>query len=96
MEQVDPSEVGFDAGRLAAITYFDVRRWARQAGETAVAEHAATMITEVPHASRDAFLAQVDHLMAELEQVQSRLAEPAAITPQHLVPVTHTWHIKHA
>lgn len=65
-----------DLGRLALIAYCDVRRWARQAGEAAVAEHSAAMITEVPHSSREAFLQQVDQLIAELEQIRSRLVEP--------------------
>jgi hypothetical protein len=68
-----------DLGRVALLVYCEVRRWARQAGETAVAEHSAAMITDVPHASREAFLAQVDSLVLELEQVQSRLAQPASI-----------------
>jgi hypothetical protein len=66
-----------DLGRLALIAYCDVRRWARQAGESGVAEHSAAMFTGVPHASRDAFLEQVDSLVVELEALQARYLESA-------------------
>ena len=61
-----------DLGRLAVVAYFDVRRWARQAGELGVAEHSKVMFTSQPHASRAALLEQVDSLLLELEQAQSR------------------------
>jgi hypothetical protein len=63
-----------DLGRLALIAYCDVRRWARLAGEAAIADRAASMFTAEPHASRDAFLGNVDALMADLERAQDRLA----------------------
>jgi hypothetical protein len=62
-----------DLGRLALIAYCDVRRWARRAGERSLADHSAAMFTEQPHASREAFLQQVDSLVFELEQARSRL-----------------------
>lgn len=65
-----------DLGRLALIAYCEVRRWARQAGENTVAEHAAAMVTEVPHASREAFLEQVDQLIFELERTRIRFLRP--------------------
>jgi hypothetical protein len=65
-----------DLGRLALIAYCEVRRWARQAGENAVAEHAAAMVTEVPHPSREAFLEQVDQLIFELERTRIRFLRP--------------------
>ena len=61
-----------DLGRLALLSYCEVRRWARLAGEQRVAEHSSELITHGPHASRDEFLAQVDDLIVELEQVRSR------------------------
>jgi len=61
-----------ELARLALLAYCEVRRWARQAGETEVAEHAAAMITETPYASRESFLAQVDGLIRELDEVRSR------------------------
>jgi hypothetical protein len=66
-----------DLGRLALIAYCDVRRWARQAGELGVAAHSTAMFTDVPHASREAFLEQVDRLVLELEAVQTRYLETA-------------------
>lgn len=63
-----------DLGRLALLSYCEVRRWARMAGEQGVAEHSSELITHVPHASRDEFLAQVDGLIVELEEVRSREA----------------------
>jgi hypothetical protein len=62
-----------DLGRLALIAYCEVRRWARQAKEASIADHSASMITRGPQASREAFLEQIDELIGELEQVQSRL-----------------------
>jgi hypothetical protein len=61
-----------DLGRLALLAYCEVRRWARQSGELDVAAHSAAMITEEPHASRDAFLEQIDSLIFELAQVHAR------------------------
>lgn len=79
-----------DLGRLALIAYCDVRRWARQAGEGAVAAHSAAMFTEVPHASRDAFLEQVDSLVFELEQAQARFLDPlpVSVLQPHALSVT--------
>jgi hypothetical protein len=65
-----------DLGRLALIAYCDVRRWARQAGETAIADLAAAMVTAEPHASRAEFLGKVERLIVELEQAQSALVAP--------------------
>ena len=65
-----------DLGKLALIAYCDVRCWARQAGEFDVAERSTAMFTEEPHASRDAFLDQVDQLIDELQRARSRLAKP--------------------
>jgi hypothetical protein len=69
-----------DLSRLALLAYCEVRRWARQAGETDIAEHAAAMITETPHASRQAFLEQVDGLIAQLDAVRLRFAREAVDT----------------
>ncbi|MBL8352833.1 MAG: hypothetical protein JNL87_21260 [Burkholderiaceae bacterium] len=62
-----------DMGRLALLAYCEVRRWARQVGEFELAEHSAAMLTEQPYQNREAFLRQVDRLIDELEQAQSRL-----------------------
>ena len=71
---------GGDLGRLALIAYCEVRRWARQVGEFDVSKRSASMLTEEPYASREAFLAQVDSLICELEQAQSRLYGPGSAT----------------
>lgn len=60
---------------MAWLAYCEVRRWARVAGEEALAEHSSALITHTPHASREAFLADVDELIFELEQ--ARLRGPA-------------------
>lgn len=62
-----------DLGRLALLTYLDVRRWARRAHEDALAELASELITRQPHPSRSAFLAQVDRLIQELERIRGSL-----------------------
>lgn len=63
---------GPDLGRLAFLAYCEVRRWARMAGEQALAEQSSELITRMPHPSRAEFLAEVDHLIVELEQVRAR------------------------
>jgi hypothetical protein len=68
---------GADLGRLALLAYCEVRRWARMAGEEALAKHSSDLITHSPHASREEFLAEVDDLIVELEQVRSRVVAPA-------------------
>jgi hypothetical protein len=55
----------------------EVRRWTRMAGEQAQAEHSSDLITHSPHASREEFLAEVDELIVELEQVHSCVSVPA-------------------
>lgn len=62
-----------ELGRLALLAYCDVRGWARQAGEAGVAQRSAALFIEHPCISRDAFLAQMDGLIAELEQLRVRL-----------------------
>lgn len=75
-----------DLGRLALVAYCEVRRWARKAGEHDLAEHAAAMITATPHASRDAFLQQVDALIGELEQVRMLPAGAATQSASSTAP----------
>ena len=56
-----------DLGRLALVAYCEVRRWARDAGNFVLAEHASELITSSPHPSREAFLGHIDDLIHELE-----------------------------
>ncbi|HWH73218.1 MAG TPA: hypothetical protein VNV16_03030 [Methylibium sp.] len=62
-----------DLGRLALLTYWEVRRWARAAHLPALAEHSAQIIIDRPHASRERFLALVDGVIAELEDLRRTL-----------------------
>jgi len=66
-----------DLSRLALLAYCEVRRWARAAGEDALAEHATTLVTDSPQASREAFLDDVDGLILQLEEAYGR------VTSQH-------------
>jgi hypothetical protein len=67
-----------DMSRLALLAYCEVRRWARQAGEEALAERSAELITRSPPASRDQFMHDVDELMAQLQQVHARITGTAS------------------
>ena len=70
---------GNDLGRLALLAYCEVRRWARSAGEPALAQHAAEMVTASPHRSREDFLVHVDSLIHELEDARPRLVDPSRL-----------------
>jgi hypothetical protein len=59
-----------DLGRLALISYCEVRRWARMAGCLELAEHSSEMVTHTPPASREDFLARIDALIVELEKAR--------------------------
>lgn len=60
-----------DLGRLALLSYFEVRRWARLCGQHGLARHASALVAGFPYGGRDEFLAQVDSLIAHLEQILS-------------------------
>lgn len=60
-----------DLGRLALLTYWEVRKWARWARRDALAELAAEVVTQQPHATRADFLARVDAVIAELERIRT-------------------------
>jgi hypothetical protein len=80
-----------DLGRLALVAYCEVKRWARDAGDHVLAEHAFELITSSPHASREAFLAQIDSLIRELEDVSLVAAGPRFDkTASHLRKETRT------
>lgn len=59
-----------DLGRLALLTYWEVRRWARIARRGLLAEHAARAITDHPHPTRGEFLRVIDGVIEELESIQ--------------------------
>lgn len=62
-----------DLGRLALLAYCEVRRWARVAGEQALADQSSGLIHNSPHADRDEFIARIDALIVELEQARGRV-----------------------
>ena len=63
-----------DLGRLALLAYCEVRRWARVAGEPALAQHSMDLFNQRPHASREEFMAEVDQLITELTQAGERVS----------------------
>jgi hypothetical protein len=65
-----------DLGRLAWLAYCEIRRWARAAGEQELARHSSELIVNSPHANRTEFIAQIDSLIAELEQARARIPGP--------------------
>ena len=54
-------------GRLALLAFCDVKRWARQAGKTDVADMALRMFAEKPCLSKEDFLHGIDHLITALQ-----------------------------
>ena len=64
-----------DLGRLALVAYCEVRRWARDAGDLVLAEHASELITNTPHTNREAFLGHIDDLIHELEDARSTASQ---------------------
>lgn len=54
-------------GRLALLAYCDVKRWARQAGKSDVADMALRMFAEPPCQSKNAFLQSIDRLLGALQ-----------------------------
>ncbi|HEX7440798.1 MAG TPA: hypothetical protein VF319_11965 [Caldimonas sp.] len=66
-----------DIGRLALLSYCDVRRWARIAHRQGLAAHSQELVLSAPHSDRQDFLAAVDRLIAEMEQAHAELAVAA-------------------
>jgi len=63
-----------DLGRLALLTYCEVRRWARLANESALARFSSEVMAQTPHGTRAEFLAQIDQIIGELELARARHA----------------------
>lgn len=59
---------------MALLVYCEVRRWAREAGEHALAAHSSGLIIQSPQPSRADFLASVDDLIGELEGAHLRIS----------------------
>ena len=66
-----------DVGRLALLSYCDVRRWARVAHQELLARHSQQLVLDCPYANREEFLSAVDRLIAETEQAHARFAVAA-------------------
>ena len=73
-----------DLGRLALLAYYEVRRWARVADEQELAQQSAALISDLPYADRASFIAAVDGLIDELEQVRQRRQAPVPSRPTPL------------
>jgi hypothetical protein len=58
-------------GRLALLAYCDVKRWARQAGKSDVAEMALRMFADKPCVSKEDFLRGIDQLLGSLQSHES-------------------------
>ncbi|MDB5930661.1 MAG: hypothetical protein JWR60_2368 [Polaromonas sp.] len=63
-----------DLGRLVLLTYCEVRRWARDAKVQKLAERSSALMENFPYPSRNEFLAAVDELVVELEQVHCSIS----------------------
>lgn len=61
-----------DLSRLALLSYCEVRRWARSAGEPRLAEMSGDLIASHPAGDRQAFLHQIDDVIEELDHVCQR------------------------
>ncbi|MGJ7506088.1 hypothetical protein [Variovorax sp. GT1P44] len=67
-----------DVGRLALLCWCEIRHWARRAGEERLAHLSCALITDGPASDRREFLARVDQLISELEDVCERAGIHAA------------------
>jgi hypothetical protein len=56
-----------ELGRLAVLTYCEVKGWARRAGKSDLADSALRMFSENPCVSKDEFLLGIDKLIETLE-----------------------------
>jgi hypothetical protein len=69
-----------DLGRLALLTYCELRRWARTADRQPLAAHAHEMFLGTPYADRESFLRNVDRLIDEAQQCLSEIADDDCVT----------------
>ena len=87
---------GGDLGRLALLAYCEVRRWAREADLQVLARHSSALVNNFPYASRDKFLAAMDELIVELEQVcSSFVSSRDANTLSDMQPATLLMRSRH-
>ena len=69
-----------DLGRVALLTYCELRRWARLAERQSLADHAHALFLGAPYVDRATFLAHVDALIAEAEQTLGALPVEDSVT----------------
>ncbi len=67
-----------DLGRLALVSYYEVRRWAKLVGEPTLVEHSSVLLMGQPHVDRDSFLKDADRLIGELESLRVQADTEAA------------------
>jgi hypothetical protein len=77
-----------DLGRLALLSYCEVRRWARKAGHDELAARTAAMVTAGPHGSRQAFLDEIDGLIASLQSLLADATVADTASPCRSAPAT--------
>lgn len=75
-----------DLGRVAVITFCDLRRWAWWAGEHALAQRSSEVFLQVPFADKASFLREVDDLIARAERIGAELRQ--AQTPRAPDPLS--------
>ncbi|BDI03426.1 hypothetical protein CATMQ487_03960 [Sphaerotilus microaerophilus] len=68
-----------DLGRLALVSYYEVRRWAKMAGDPTLVEHSSVLLMGHPHPDRDSFLADADRLIGELETLREEVTAAAPL-----------------
>ena len=66
-----------DIGRLALLSYCEVRRWARVAHHPGLAARSRELVLGSPFLDRQDFLFAVDRLIAEMEQAHAELVVAA-------------------
>lgn len=70
--EIEHARRRLDLGHLAALCYCEIRPWARCAGESELADLSWKLCTQKLPLDRTSFLAQIDHLIEELEQTCMR------------------------
>ena len=63
-----------DVGRLALLTYCDVRRWAREAGAQELAMHSTALVNDSSRLGHEEFVAAIDELIVGLERARLNTA----------------------
>lgn len=70
--EIGHARKGMELGHLAALCFCEVRPWARRAGEGRLADLSWRLSIQPLPLDRTAFLAQIDRLIEELEQICTR------------------------